>query len=997
MLPLVTSMRREHAAAPTALGPTARPWLAGLPLSVLVASMGASRVDLLAGNGPLVLTPFLVVAPVLLLLETRAVLRRAGGLPLCAGLAPLLRLLATLMSVVLVSVLRSVDPEVSVRRFALLLAHVTAAWLLAVLVHIQPNRRALLARAGGIGVALWVAFALLQAGTWFVVGPDAGWLGVLSLELSTYAGVVPRLSGPSHDPNLGGMLLVFFAFLLWRHAEPAGRAVRWRGWLLPVLGVLLSLTLSRSALLAAIVVAVAWGVTAQGAVIRRRLAGWALGVMGSLLAVGLLLTVLRPAVLDVASAALVVAGERFELLEGSGGERLSLIGRGVDVATEGPESLLLGTGYGTAHLFLNDIFFENEYGNYHSLLITLVAEAGVPALLLTLWLFGGALRTATAERPLVVALLVFSVVQQPHTDPWFWFVLSLAWLAGSSALPRPRLGRAPATVPPRPAPVMPQVVTLCGVAVGLAASPLGAQEAVAGGAMAGGALERYLRAAEVAGLVTPHPTWGVRGLTERELRRMLAGARAHPWQRRAALEDTLPAWGVAARVLPMTTRAAFNSAFPFDGEAGGHDGPVWAGRGVTSALQAGAVVRVGPLTVQLAPTVFRAENRPFDLAPTGVPGEGMYRNELTPNNTDQPQRFGKAPYARLDAGQSFARLDVWRFTAGVSSAAQLWGGGDRVPLMFGPSGGGLPHVFLGTERPLSLGVAGVQWRLMAGRPSHSAWSPETRERLLTGGVVVLTPHVLPGLELGFGRTSHDRWPERLTLRALAKPLSTNISAGEGDSGADGNQQATAFFRWAPRGSGLEVWGEFLRIDGAANLRTLLVEPDDLAGRALGIRRVWASPDGARLTVLRAEGYRTVSGHRERGGARLGLAFRGYNPEQHSGIRQGHTHRGQSLGSPGVHGGMGHIVGVDRFFAGGAWTVEWEQRLVRDRNTVVGDLMPAPDVRMEVQHATGLSYTHFGSRVDLSGGARLVLHVHRHLSARTEPNLNLHAGLRVRLP
>jgi hypothetical protein len=23
-------------------------------------------------------------------------------------------------------------------------------------------------------------------------------------------------------------------------------------------------------------------------------------------------------------------------------------------------------------------------------------------------------------------------VQQPHTDPWIWFLLSLAWLAGAS-------------------------------------------------------------------------------------------------------------------------------------------------------------------------------------------------------------------------------------------------------------------------------------------------------------------------------------------------------------------------------------------------------------------------------------------------------------------------------------------------------------------------------------------------------------------------------------
>jgi len=428
MLPMAASMNSATVCAPT--NPSGA--RAGWPLALLVASMGASRVDLLAGNGPLVLTPFLVLAPLILTHDVRAALRRTGGIPVPVGLAPLLRVLAALLAVLLVSVLGSVDPQVSVRRFALLLAHVSAACVLAVLVHVHPDRERLLARAGGMGVGLWVAFALLQVGTWFVAGPDAEWLGVVSLQLSTYAGVVPRLSGPSHDPNLGGVLLVFFSVLLWRYALPGGRALRWRRWLLPLLGVLLLFTLSRSALLAAVVVGVAWAVIREGSWSRRRWAGWVLGSLVAMVVGGLLLTVLWPTALDAAADALLLVWERFEFLEGSGGERLSLIGRGLEVATDGPQALLLGTGYGTAHLFLNDIFFENEYGNYHSLVVTLLAEAGVPALLLMLWLFRRALQAPRADRPLVVAILLFSVVQQPHTDPWIWFLLSLAWLAGAS-------------------------------------------------------------------------------------------------------------------------------------------------------------------------------------------------------------------------------------------------------------------------------------------------------------------------------------------------------------------------------------------------------------------------------------------------------------------------------------------------------------------------------------------------------------------------------------
>ena len=50
-----------------------------------------------------------------------------------------------------------------------------------------------------------------------------------------------------------------------------------------------------------------------------------------------------------------------------------------------------------------------------------------------------------------------------------------------------------------------------------------------------------------------------------------------------------------------------------------------------------------------------------------------------------------------------------------------------------------------------------------------------------------------------------------------------------------NQLASLWFRWAPPGSGFDVYGEFGREDFAADLRDLILEPDHSASTNLGFR------------------------------------------------------------------------------------------------------------------------------------------------------------------
>src|SRR4051812_13581693 len=114
--------------------------------------------------------------------------------------------------------------------------------------------------------------------------------------------------------------------------------------------------------------------------------------------------------------------------------------------------------------------------------------------------------------------------------------------------------------------------------------------------------ERYTRALQDAGLVPLHP-WSVRAFGPREQARLWTAA-ANPWSHADALATRPHVGRVTVDALPVETRAIFNSRFPY----GFNDGPVWAGRGLTTLVEGGVTASSGPFTLTLAPVAFRAEN-----------------------------------------------------------------------------------------------------------------------------------------------------------------------------------------------------------------------------------------------------------------------------------------------------------------------------------------------------------------------------------------------------
>lgn len=528
------------------------------------------------------------------------------------------------------------------------------------------------------------------------------------------------------------------------------------------------------------------------------------------------------------------------------------------------------------------------------------------------------------------------------------------------------------------------LVPALALAAGAAAAQEGAPALAHPPLRAAGEAETYLRVLQTAGIVPLHP-WSVRGFSPRE-GEALAPRAEHPWERRYAA----PARVSGLRVLPAAVDLRYSSAFPH----GAGDGAVWAGRGATVSGSAGVSARAGVLSAQLAPEAFWSENRGFALRETH-PRASEFANPRSARFIDLPQRFGDGGYGRVDPGESFLRLDVGRLAAGVSSAVQAWGPADRLPLILGADGPGLPHVFVGSATPVNVGVGRLHGRVVWGDARQSEFTTiaageHGSRRFVSGVVAVFTPAFVPGLEVGGARFYHLAWPAGgLGARDFAKIFDPFTKSslpdvdGSGSRAQRDNQLLSVFARWVLPSAGLEVWGEYGREDHSWDLLDLYLEPDQQAAYTLGARKVWARGD--RVWAARGEVLDAQVSHL--------LEVRDQHPfHRHAGTPQGHTHHGQPLGASSAHGGGGWVLGLDRYGPAGRTSLDWTFARVDQRWSY--DAMGVVSSRdTDVRHAVELGGVRFAGLLEVLWGVGTVLELNRHF-ARDEAGFFFRLGGRV---
>lgn len=413
---------------------------------------------------------------------------------------------------------------------------------------------------------------------------------------------------------------------------------------------------------------------------------------------------------------------------------------------------------------------------------------------------------------------------------------------------------------------------------------------------AGSELERYARVAQLGGELDAG-IWSVRAFGPIE--RVWRGPSGdHPWSKAVVAPKRRGWWLVRPAV-----EGVWNTRLPFSQ----HDGPMWSGRGGSSAFSAGLAARWGPITAQVAPTAWWTENRNVPLLPAAEPWLAGVRGDYAGGGIDLPQRLAPGPLGRVDPGESFLRIDALGVTAGISSAAEWWGPGVSSSLMLSNNAGGVPRIFAGTSQPVDIGIGRVHGRVIAGRLARSGEFLVPGAQLLSGVVGTFSPRGMPGLEIGGTRVFHSTWrdggPTWRDLSIIWSPVAPNVI----ETGyTPGNQLASLFARAAFPGSGLEVYAEYAREDhNSFNNLDLITEPDHDAAVMFGFQRRIGKKGAPVWWAVRGETTNARMTHL--GNVRTQVLFYGHGEQI-----AGHTLHGQLLGSPFVRGGSGSELGVDRY-------------------------------------------------------------------------------------
>jgi hypothetical protein len=267
---------------------------------------------------------------------------------------------------------------------------------------------------------------------------------------------------------------------------------------------------------------------------------------------------------------------------------------------------------------------------------------------------------------------------------------------------------------------------------------------------------------------------------------------------------------------------------------------------------------------------------------------------------------------------------------------------------------------------------------------------------MAGAVGTMTIRGVRGLEFGGARFFHAATDSTgFKLKDLSLPWQNLLKsrlATEGDTvfGDDRsllqNQLASIFFRLAPPGSGIELYGEYGREDFSWDMRDFMLEPDHSSTINLGFRKAWLK--GTRINAVRAEifNYSSPASGRTRGEGLIYL---------HQPLQQGHTHRGQMLGANvGAGSGSAQLLAVERFTPAGKLKGFFTRVTQGEISLRLDPYIEGPRMEntVDVQFSIGAEVTRFIGPFDVSGRAILTSEKNRHF-LEDKGNLNLALTIR----
>lgn len=346
-------------------------------------------------------------------------------------------------------------------------------------------------------------------------------------------------------------------------------------------------------------------------------------------------------------------------------------------------------------------------------------------------------------------------------------------------------------------------------------------------------------------------------------------------------------------ILVPVIRTSWNSRIPDTRNGRG----LWAGRGVSTAVLAGAQASYRRIHVVLAPEIYHSQNSAF---PVLAAPDGSHNDFASPwfsgeQSADLPVRFGATPYRRMGWGESSLELTTGAASIGLGAQSQWWGPGLQNGVVMSTNAAGIQRLYIRTARPLTTRVGTWEGQWMLGGLTESPFfdsRPRNDQRTVSGAVVTLRLAADTGLTLGVERVVYASARNFGAFPSHAADVFLDWSrapaVAEGDVTRRSDQLNGLFARWVFATTGLAVHAEWARLRIPGSIRELVVEPQSGQGYTVGLE--WARKIGSAST-LRLQGETTTLEQTPPVARAVTTSF--YTS---SVVPQGYTNQGQAIGA-----------------------------------------------------------------------------------------------------
>ncbi|MEO9853037.1 MAG: capsule assembly Wzi family protein [Reichenbachiella sp.] len=335
----------------------------------------------------------------------------------------------------------------------------------------------------------------------------------------------------------------------------------------------------------------------------------------------------------------------------------------------------------------------------------------------------------------------------------------------------------------------------------------------------------------------------------------------------------------------------FSYVYNLEYPRGYNDGPVWSGKGSNASFTAGIAGNIGIIHYTLAPVIWYAQNRHFN-----IPSIGLNKSEFSypvEGKIDWVMRYGDDSYHQLDWGQSEIRIIYKNATIGFSTANFSWGPSRYNPIIMSKNASGFPHMDFGTARPIQTKIGSMEFKWYWGALNESDYFDENSvndRRYITGFTLGYQPSFIKGLTLGLNRIMYTRWADG-DLKAVDffNAFARNTHKGL-EKNDEYDQMFSLVFEYKFPQVGFHIYMEYARNDFFGSILDLAEHIDRTRARTIGLTKTFDLNSGKLLeinwenTTLSSNQIQIVS---------PGTSATYY---VHSVVDNGYTHNGQILGA-----------------------------------------------------------------------------------------------------